>query len=133
MRLRWGRTRATRGNTGLTVLEVTIAFTIVSTVLLASASAFTSTLNATRSAQTRSRGIVFLDTVMEDMSAQAYSTLLTFNGNKVYDGPTAARSNYSVDITAFLSAVDLVQVQGVLKDLRTNHEIGRVTSLRTNR
>jgi Tfp pilus assembly protein PilV len=133
MRVRWGKARHSRGESGLTVLEVTIAFTIVSTVLLASAGAFTSTINATRSAQSRSRGTVFLDTVMEDMSAQSYSGLLAFNGNKVYDGPTVARSNYSVDITSFLGAVDLIQVQGVLKELRTNREIGRVTSLRTNR
>ena len=133
MLFRCGRTRNKRGNSGLTVLEVTIAFTIVSTVLLASATAFSSTINATRNAQSRSRGTVFLDTVMEDMAAQSYDGLLAFNGNKIYDGPTAARSNYSVDITAFLSAVDLIQVQGVLKELRTNREIGRVTSLRTRR
>src|SRR5262249_15770915 len=107
MRLRWGSARRSRGNLGLTVLEVTIAFAIVSTVLLASAGAFTSTINATRNAQSRSRGTVFLDTVMEDMDAQVYDGLLAFNGNKIYDGPTAARSNYSVDITSFLTAVDL--------------------------
>jgi Tfp pilus assembly protein PilV len=133
MRFRWGRTRRTRGNSGLTVLEVTIAFTIVSTVLLASGGAFSSTINATRNAQSRSRGSVFLDTVMEDLAAQSYDGLLAFNGNKIYDGPTAARSNYSVDITTFLSAVDLIQVQAVLKELRTNRELGRVTSLRTRR
>jgi Tfp pilus assembly protein PilV len=133
MRIRRGSTRSSRGNSGLTVLEVTIAFMIVSTVILASGSAFTSTLNATRHAQMRSRGVVFLDTVMEDMSAQPYTSLLSFNGNTMYDGPSAARSNYSVTITAFLAAVDLIQVQAVEKDLRTNREIGRVTSLRTNR
>ena len=133
MRLRWGKSRRVRGKSGLTVLEVTIAFTIVCTVLMASAGAFTSSLAAVRSAQTRSKGTVFMDTVMEDLSAQTYDSLLAFNGNKIYDQPTAARSHYSVDLSVFLAAVDLLQVQAVLKDLRTNKEIGRVTSLRTRR
>ena len=133
MRLRWGRTRASRGRSGITILEVTIAFAILSTVLLASAEGFTSSLLATRGAQSRSRGTVFLDTVMEDMYAQSYDGLLAFNGNKVYDQATLARSNYSVDLTTFLAGVDLIQVQGLLKDLRTGREIGRVTSMRTRR
>jgi Tfp pilus assembly protein PilV len=125
--------RRPQGRAGLTVLEVTIAFSIVCTVLMASAGAFSSSYMAVRNAQSRSRGTVFAETVMEDLAAQPYDSLLAFSGNRMYDGPTVARSNYSVDLTVFLTAVDLLQVQAVLKDVRTNREIGRLTTLRTRR
>jgi hypothetical protein len=115
------------------VLEVTIAFTIVCTVLMASAGAFTSGLVAVRGAQARSRGTVFMETVMEDLSAQPYDSLLAFNGNRIYDAPTIARSNCSVDLSVFLAAVDLLQVEAILKDVRTGREIGRLSTLRTRR
>jgi hypothetical protein len=133
MSFRRGKPRRRGGNAGLTVVEVALAFTIVCTVLMASAGAFSSGLMAVRNAQSRSRGTVFLETVMEDLAAQPYDGLLAFNGNTIYDGPTAVRSNYSVDVTAFLAAVDLIQVQAVLKNVRTNKEISRVSTLRTRR
>lgn len=115
------------------MLEVTIALTIVSTLLMASAGAFLSSISAVNAAQRRSVATVFLATVMEDLSAQTYADLPTFNGNRIYDKPTAAASNYAVDLTVFLTAVDLQQVQAVLTDLRTNREVGRLTTLRARR
>ena len=125
--------RRFKGRAGMTVLEVTIALTIVSTVLLASAGAFMSSLVAVNTAQRTSRATVFLETVMENLSAQAYDDLITFNGNRVYDQATAGASNYEADITVFLSAVDLLQVQVVLLDTRSGEEIGRLTTLRCRR
>jgi type II secretory pathway pseudopilin PulG len=118
---------------GMTVLEVTIALTIVSTVLLASAGAFLSSIVAVNAAQRTSRATVFLETVMENLSAQAYDDLIAFNGNRVYDQATSADSNYEADLSVFVSAVDLLQVQVVLLDVRTNQEIGRLTTLRSRR
>lgn len=118
---------------GLTLLEVTIALTIVATVLMVSVGAFGSSIKAVNSAQRRSRATVFLQTIMEDVSAQPYDNLLAFNGNRFMDQATAARSNYAVDLSVFVVSLDLEQVQGVLTDLRTNREIGRVTTLRSRR
>ncbi len=133
MGLRMGRTRTLGRAAGLTVLEVTIALTIVSTVLVASAGAFMSSVSSVRTAQRRSMATVFLQSVMEDLAAQPYDNLLAFNGNTIYDQPTAAKSNYSVAVTVFLSAVNIQQVQCVMTDRRTNREIGRVTTLRSRR
>jgi type II secretory pathway pseudopilin PulG len=113
------------------VLEVTIALTIVATLLMASAGAFLSSISAVNAAQRRSVATVFLETVMEDLSAQAYVDLPSFNGNRIFDRPTAAASSYAVDLTVFLTAVDLQQVQAVLTDLRTNRVVGRLTTLRS--
>jgi Tfp pilus assembly protein PilV len=118
---------------GITVLEATIALAVVSTVLIASAGAFSSSLSSVTSSQRRSRGTVFLQTVMENLTAQPYDNLLTFNGNRIYDQNTMGASNYYVDVTVFTAATDLEQVQTVLRDMRTNREIGRVTTLRSKR
>lgn len=133
MGLRLGRTRTMRKAAGLTVLEVTIALTIVSTVLVASAGAFMSSVSSVRTAQRRSIATVFLQTVMEDLAAQPYDNLLAFNGNTIYDQPTVPKSNYAVNVTVFVAAVDIQQVQCVMTDLRTNREIGRVTTMRSRR
>jgi prepilin-type N-terminal cleavage/methylation domain-containing protein len=122
-----------RARAGLTLLEVSIALLIVCSVLTASASAFLTNISAVSSAQRRSRATLFLETVLEDLSAQDYDNLAAFDGNQVFDQATLARSNYTVDLTVFLAAVDLMQVRAVLTDRRTNLEVGRVTTLRSRR
>ena len=129
-----GKRARTQGRSaGITVLEATIALSVVSTVLIASAGAFSSSLSSVTSSQRRTRGTVFLQTVMENLGAQPYDNLLSFNGNRVYDQNTLAVSNYYVDVTVFNAATDLEQVQTVLRDKRTDREIGRVTTLRSKR
>jgi hypothetical protein len=115
------------------VLEITITLTIVTTVLMAAAGALLSSLSAVSSAARTSRATVFLETVMEDLSAQPYDNLLAFNGNTIFDQATAADSNYSCNLTVFTAAVDLLQIDVVLRDMRGNREIGRVTTLRCSR
>lgn len=66
-------------------------------------------------------------------SAQPYDALPTFNGNRIYDQTTPSSSSYSVDLTVFLAALGLQQIQAVLVDLRTNRELCRVTTLRADR
>ena len=133
MQVRWGRRSRLGAKAGLTVLEVTIAMSITATVLLASAAAFTSSLASVNSAQRTLRGAAFAETVMEDLSAQPYDNLATFNGNRVYDEATAGASHYAVDVSVFAAAVDLIQVRATLTDLRTNRVLGRVTTLRSRR
>ena len=117
----------------MTVIEVTIALTIVCTILVAAAGGFWTSISAVKTAQKTSRATVFLETVMEDLSAQPYDSLLAFNGNRIYDQAAAANASYSVDLTVFLAAVDLEQIQAILTDLRTNREVARLTTLRSRR
>lgn len=118
---------------GLSVLEVMIALAITSTMLMATASAFSSSLSAANAALTRTRGTVFLGTVMEDLSAQEYDNLLALDGDRILDQSSEQRSCYAVDLTVFLATVDLLQVQAQLTDLGTQRVIGRVTTLRSRR
>lgn len=127
------RARRARSRAGLTVLEITITLTIVTTVLMAAAGALLSSLSAVSSAQRTSRATVFLETVMEDLSAQPYENLLAFNGNTIFDGGTAAASNFDANVSVFTVAVNLRQIDVVLTDRRTNRDIGRVTTLRCAR
>lgn len=131
VRMCWGR--KSPGRKGMTVLEVTIAMSITATVLLASAAAFTSSIASVNSAQRTIRGAAFVDTVMEDLVAQPYANLATFNGNRVYDQATPAASQFAVDLTVFTAAVDLIQVRAAVTDLRTQRVVGSVTTLRSNR
>lgn len=125
------RSRARRA--GFTVLEVTIALLIVSTVLVSLTGAFLSSAEAVHSAQGTNRGTVFLQSVMEDLSAQPFDALPSFNGNHVIDHDTQQHSNWSVDLTVFPVGVDLEQVDATLTDLRTARVITRVTTLRSRR
>lgn len=117
----------------MTVLEVTIAMTIVAGLLMASTTAFLSSIQGVHNAQKASRGSVFLRTVMEDVAAQSYADLPSLNGDRVYDQATQAGSSYAVDLTVFLASVDMQQVQAELRDLRTNRVLGRVVTLRSRR
>lgn len=133
MVLRWQTVRRAGRRAGISVIEVTIAVSVACTVLLATAGAFASSLTAVHSSQRTSQATVFLETVMEDLSAQTYDNLPAFNGNRIYDQGTANRSNYAVDLTVFLASIDLQQVRARLVDLRTNREIGRLTTFRSRR
>lgn len=118
---------------GLTILETTIAMAILFTALLASAQTMATSIAVVNDSQRLNRAAIFLETVMEDLSAQPYANLLAFDGNRLNERATAAASLYAVDLTVFQAAVDLVQVQAVLRDQRTNRELGRVSTLRSRR
>ncbi len=133
MQVRWQNSRRATRTAGLTVLEVMIALAITSTALMATAGAFSSSLSAANSALTRTRATVFLGTVMEDLSAQEYDNLLALNGERIFDQANEAHSSYAVDLTVFLAAVDLLQVQAQVTDLGTQSVITRVTTLRSRR
>lgn len=123
--------RASRA--GMTVLEITIAVTIVAVMLMGSTTAFMSSIQGVQNARKQSRGAVFLRTVMEDVAAQDYADLPSLNGDRILDDANAARATFAVDLTVFLAAVDLQQVEAELRDLRTNRVLGRVVTLRSRR
>jgi hypothetical protein len=105
----------------------------VTAVLTASAGALLTNLNSARTAQRTSRATLFLETVMEDLSAQSYDALQAFDGNRIFDGSDEAHSNYSVNLTVFQAGVGLLQVRALLTDLRNDREIGRLTTYRCAR
>jgi prepilin-type N-terminal cleavage/methylation domain-containing protein len=125
--------RARRNRAGFTILEVTIALVIVSTVLASLTGAFLTSAQAVHTSRGTSRGTIFLQTVMEDLAAQPYDALLAFNGNRVFDKGTQQASNWSVDLTVFPAAVDLVQVDATLRDLRTARVLASLSTLRSRR
>jgi type II secretory pathway pseudopilin PulG len=117
----------------MTLIEITIALTIVSTAMMASAGAFFSSISTAQSAQRRTRATVFLETVMEDLSAQPYDNLLAFDGNTIFDQPNAARANFAANVTVFEASLELLQVQVVLTDVRSNRVMGRLVTQRSER
>jgi len=92
--------------------------------------AFSSNLIATEEAKRLTDGGLFLETVTEDVLAQDFDNLLALNGNQILDGANLASSEYRVDLTVFLAGIDLIQIQAVLTDLQSDHEIGRMGTLR---
>lgn len=124
---------ASAARRGLTLVEACLATLVVAIVMLISTNAISASMKAVGQARTNTRAAIFLETVMEDVSAQPYENLLALNGNQIIDEDDLASSHYSVDLTVFLAEVDLLQVDAVLTDLRTNKPMGRLTTLRSNR
>lgn len=125
--------RRSRSSSGLSLLEVTIAMSVILTILLASAGAFGSSISAVNSARRTSRASLFLETVMEDVAAQSYANLLAFNGNHVYDQATQAASEFEVELTVTQATVGMRRVDAIVTDLRNDREVGRVATLRAER
>ncbi len=115
------------------MLEITIAVAMAMTIMLGSAGAFGTSVKAVNEARRTSRGSLFLETVMEDLSAQAYDDLLSFNGNRIYDHGAAAESEFAIDIAVTQSAVSLRRIDAILSDARSGAEIGHVATLRSDR
>ncbi|MFT7670478.1 MAG: prepilin-type N-terminal cleavage/methylation domain-containing protein [Planctomycetota bacterium] len=118
---------------GLSLLEVTIAMAVLSAILMATASAFSTTMQVTDQARRTTGGAIFLDATLENISALNYNELLVLDGNVVFDAETVAESNYSVSLSIFQSDVNLIQVTAALNDLETGGVIGRLGSLRSGR
>lgn len=122
-----------RSRAGLSIVEVTIALAIVATVLAGASGAFLSSFAAMRTAEGLSSGTLFLETVLENLSAQAYDDLLAFHGNRMFDGADEEHSSYAVELAVFESEVGLTQIGAVLVDLDSGRELGRVVTLRSER
>lgn len=118
---------------GFTLVEVAISAVVVAFLAMAAATAFTGNLRSVEDAGRITAGSIFLETVMEDLSAQPYDNLLVLNGNRFYDVIDANDSNYEVALTVFQSANRLLQLEAVMTDLRTGRALGAVTTARADR
>lgn len=133
MRIRGQTIRYRTRRAGLSLLEITIAMAVVMTVMLGAAGAFGSSVRAVSAARKTTRASVFLETVMEDLSAQAYGDLQAFDGNRLYEGANQATSAFAVDLSVTQVAVGLRRVDAIITDLQTGRELGHVASLRAER
>jgi len=133
MRFPNGRLRTQRRSAGLSLVEVTIAIAILFTGLMATARTLASSVTVVNDAKRTNQAAVFLETVMEDVAAQPYTSLLALDGNEITDGNDVDSSKYTADLTVFQAAADLIQVEVQLNDLRSGREIGRATTLRARR
>lgn len=118
---------------GLTVLEVAVALGVASTMFMALAAAFTTSLQATSRAERMTDGAMFFETVMTDVGAQPYDNLLSLNGNQVFEGTNAGDSEFVVGLTVFSPELGLIQIDAVMTDLDTGRVSGRLSTWRSQR
>ena len=125
-------TQRKRNASAFTLIEITISILVLTIILLSSAAAFSNSIAAGEQAQRTTQAAIFIETVTEDLSALSYADILALNGNRIFDANDANDSRFGVDVSAFQVAVDLIQVQLILVDLRTGNEMGRLTTLRSD-
>ena len=116
---------------GLTLIEVMIASGVIAVLMMASAAAFTGNMRAVGLSKSMTSGTIFLETVHEDLMAQSYANLLSLNGNQIFDGLDASRSDFRVDLTVFQVQLGLVQVRAQLISTRTDRELTRLVFIRS--
>ncbi|MEZ6014252.1 MAG: prepilin-type N-terminal cleavage/methylation domain-containing protein [Planctomycetota bacterium] len=131
---RTGRRRgAERAQAGLTLIEVMIASVVVTILILGAAAAFSETVGGANAARRMTSGVLYLETISENISAQPAANLLALDGNQLFDGTDATNSQYRVDVTVFEAETQLAQVELALFDLATNRQLGTVVTQRTLR
>lgn len=117
----------------MTLIEVVVSMSVIATLLMALAAAFGSSLKATDRAKRITDAGVFLETTLEDISAQPFDVLPSLNGNTVFDQTNANDSRYSIALSVFMVELNLLQIDVVVTDLRSNREVGRLSTLRSRR
>jgi len=117
----------------MTLIEVVVSMAVIATILMASAAAFSQPLIATDRAKRTTGAAIFLETTMENISAQSFDNLLALNGNTIFDQTSALDSRYAINLTVFVPELNLIQIQAVVTDLRSNDPVGRLTSLMSRR
>lgn len=127
-----GATPCPKRNLGLSLIEVTIAMAVATVALIASAGAFASSIDNVESSKRITEAAVFAETVLEDISAQDYAVLLTLDGNEFFDGDDEDSSNFRAEVTVFQAAVGMRQIRLLLRDIRTDQELGRITLQRSD-
>lgn len=118
---------------GMTLVEVSVSIAVAAVILLAALSAFGASVRTSGSARGTTDAAIFLEATLENLHAQSYDAVLAMNGNRFFDGPEEARSSYAVDLVAFESAVDLLQVEATLVDLGSGRPTARLATLRSRR
>lgn len=125
--------RASGERAGFTLIEVMISAVVLAFLLMASSSAFIGNLRGVSESRRLAQAAVFLETSSENLGAQPYANLLALDGTQLFDGPSPERSNFTLDVSAFQSQVDLIQMTAIVSDRRTGHELSRSVILRSNR
>ena len=130
-----GRLRA-RGarlacNAGLTLVEVMMASVVVTILVLGAAAAFSESIGGANAAKRLTSGVLYLETVAENLGAQPTANLLGLDGTSLFDGPDAARSEYRVDLTVFEAELGLLQVELALFELQTGRRLGTAVTQRS--
>ena len=85
--------------------------TVATVALLASAGAFASSIDNVEASKRLTEAAVFAETVLEDLTAQEYTNLLSLDGNEFFDAADEASSNYRAELTVFQAAVGLRQIR----------------------
>jgi len=114
------------------MIEITISLMMLMALLLSSVTAFTSSITAEAQAKRITKGVFYLETLTENISALTVAEILALNGNRIYDVTDATDSNYGADVTVFQTGVDQVQFRLQLIDLRNGRELGRVSTKRSD-
>lgn len=122
-----------RSRRGLSLVEVVVALTLVTGVMLGASAGFSGSLAAVDRAQQLQDARSHLQTVLEDVAAQPFDNLLALNGNQVLSGASASSSAFVTDLTVFQAQVDLLQIRAVTRDQSTGQQIASVTTLRSRR
>jgi len=124
--------RAERGKeAGLTLVEVMIASVVVTILVLGAAAAFSESIGGANAAKRMTSGVLYLETVAENVGAQPTANLLGLDGTSLFDGPDAARSEFRVDLTVFEAELGLLQVELTLFELQTGRSLGTAVMQRS--
>lgn len=115
------------------MVEVLVATVIITLLMLTTSVALSNDLGTVSRAEKVTDAGLFLSSIVEDLGEQSYANLLAMNGNQFFDRNDADDSRFSVQLSVFLTAADLLQVELILTDLETGRELGRAATLRTNR
>jgi hypothetical protein len=110
-----------------------LASVVVTILTLGAAAAFSETVGGARAARKLTSGVLFLETVSENIGAQPSANLLALHGNQTFDGPDAARSEYRVDLSIFEVQTELLQIEFALFEVSSGNRLGAVTTQRSLR
>ncbi len=117
----------------MALIEVSISAVIIALLMMASTMAFVGNLKTAGHARDLTESGIFLETVLEDISAVAYDNLLVLDGNQIFDNTDETDSRFRVDIEADLQEVDLILLRTSLVELSTGRRLVRLATLRCNR
>jgi len=123
---------ANSSQAGLSLVEIMIAVTVTTILLMATAGTFFGNMKAVSQARSLSSATLFLETVREDLLAQSYADLLSLNGNSFFENGNINQSRYRADVTVFQADIGLLQVRVSLVDMQTDAEIARLVTARYN-
>ena len=118
---------------GLTLIEVSLSLAIVAVLMLAAVSAFSSNVGAVNRSKAITSASIFVEATLENLDAQNVDALLAMNGDRLFDAEDADSSSYGADLTVFLAAANLVQVEVDLVDLRSERPMGKIVVLKARR